>query len=240
MVNDMDDTGVKAPIDHVEGKVDLDDRVKDDRANKILNEAGGERVALTPENNRRVLRKIDLYILPIVLGIYLLQALDKATLAYASVFGLVDDAGLVGHQYSWLGSIVYLAQLVSQPFIAYILVRFPLGKFLAVIVLLWGIALSSMPAAHNFGGLLVCRLFLGLFEAGVGKRQIQSSRPAIRLTLVAAPAFIAITQMWWRRREQPVRLGAWYAMNGITNIIGSLLTYGIGHIHSTVLKPYQV
>jgi hypothetical protein len=29
-------------------------------------------------------------------------------------------------------------------------------------------------------------------------------------------------------------------MNGITNIFGSLLTYGIGHIHSSVLKPYQV
>ena len=48
-----------------------------------------------------------------------------------------------------------------------------------------------MTAAHNFSGLLVSRLFLGLFEAGV------------------APAFIALTQMWWRRREQPVRLGAW-------------------------------
>lgn len=46
--------------------------------------------------------------------------------------------------------------------------------------------------------------------------------------------------MWWRRREQPVRLGAWYAMNGITNIFGSLLTYGIGHIHSTRLNSYQV
>ncbi|KAJ9616884.1 hypothetical protein H2200_000604 [Cladophialophora chaetospira] len=218
----MEEPGVKAPIDHVESKVDIDDRVKDDRANKILHEAGGQRIHLTPENNSRVLKKIDLRILPVVLGIYFLQALDKATLAYASVFGLVDDAGLVGHQYSWLGSVVYLAQLVAQPLIAYILVKFPLGKFLAVIVLLWGIALSSMPAAHSFGSLLVCRLFLGFFEAGV------------------APAFIALTQMWWRRREQPMRLGAWYAMNGITNIFGSLLTYGIGHIHSSVLKPYQI
>lgn len=55
-----------------------------------------------------------------------------------------------------------------------------------------------------------------------------------------APAFIALTQMWWRRREQPLRLGAWYAMNGITNIVGSLLTYGIGHIHSAHLSSYQV
>jgi hypothetical protein len=165
----MEDSGAKAPIDHVEGKVDIDTLVKGDKANKILTESGGQRILLTPQNNARVLKKIDLCILPVVLGIYFLQALDKATLAYASVFGLVDDAQLVGHEYSWLGSVVYLAQLVAQPLVAYILVKFPLGKFLAVIVLLWGIALSSMPAAHNFAGLLVCRLFLGLFEAGVGK-----------------------------------------------------------------------
>lgn len=121
----------------------------------------------------------------------MIQLTEKATLAYASVFGLVEDTNLVGHQYSWLGAVVYLAQLVAQPAIAFVLVKFPLGKFLAVTTLCWGICLSCMTAAHDFKGLLVSRLFLGLFEAGV------------------APAFIALTQMWFRRREQPVRLGAW-------------------------------
>ncbi|KIW18933.1 hypothetical protein PV08_03222 [Exophiala spinifera] len=218
----MEDQTVKAPTDHVESKSESAAvNSRQDKANMVLGDSG-QRIALTPENNSRVLRRIDLFVLPVVLGIYFLQALDKATLAYGSVFGLVEDAHLHGHQYSWLGSVVYLAQLVAQPIIAYMLVKLPLGKFLAIIVLLWGIALSAMPAAHNFGGLLVCRLFLGIFEAGV------------------APAFIALTQMWWRRREQPVRLGAWYAMNGITNIFGSLLTYGIGHIDSPHLKPYQI
>ncbi|RMZ84112.1 hypothetical protein DV738_g706, partial [Chaetothyriales sp. CBS 135597] len=143
------------------------------------------RIELTPENNARVLRIIDLNVLPVVLGIY-------------------------------------LAQLVAQPLIAYCLVRLRLGKFLAFTVLGWGITLSCMTAANTFAGLLVTRMLLGFFEAGV------------------APAFIAVTQMWWRRREQPVRLSAWYAMNGITNMVGSLLTYGLGHIDSPHLKPYQI
>lgn len=63
----MEEPVTKTPIDHVESKVDINDLVKSDKANKILNEAGG-RIALTPENNKRVLRKIDLYILPVVLG----------------------------------------------------------------------------------------------------------------------------------------------------------------------------
>ncbi|KAF2222382.1 hypothetical protein BDZ85DRAFT_263550 [Elsinoe ampelina] len=54
------------------------------------------RVTLTPENNKRVLKKIDTNILPVILVICFLQALDKATLAYSTVFGLVEDTGLVG------------------------------------------------------------------------------------------------------------------------------------------------
>ncbi|PYH82142.1 MFS general substrate transporter [Aspergillus uvarum CBS 121591] len=192
-----------------------------DKALELVVEAGRSTI-LTPENNARVLRKIDMRLLPILLGIYFLQQLDKSTLSYASVFGLVDKAHLHGQMYSWLGAVVYLVQLVAQPFVAYLLVKVPLGKFLAVTTFLWGVSLTCMTPANNFAGLLVCRMFLGLFEAGV------------------PPAFIAITQMWYRRIEQPVRLGSWYAMNGVVYMFGSLITYGLGHIHSSVFEPYQI
>ncbi|KAJ5084462.1 hypothetical protein NUU61_009041 [Penicillium alfredii] len=194
---------------------------REDKALQLIEDAGHSTI-LTPENNARVLRKIDLRLLPILLGIYFLQQLDKSTLSYASVFGIIEKAHLHGQQYSWLGSVVYVAQLVAQPLVAYILVKMPLGKFLAVSTLLWGITLSCMTAANSFAGLMVCRLLLGAFEAGV------------------APAFIAVTQMWYRRREQPVRLGSWYAMNGVVNMFGSLITYGLGHIKSSVFAPYQI
>lgn len=172
-----------------------------DAAADFLNKNPEGQVIVTPSDDKRVLRRIDLVILPIMLIVYFLQCLDKATLSYASVFGLITDADLVGNQYSWLGSIVYLAQLVMQPVIAYLLVRLPIGKFISVMVLCWGITLSCMSAANNFGGLLAARFFLGAFEASI------------------APAFIAITQMWWRRREQTVRTSYWYAMNGVTVMV---------------------
>ncbi|KAL3415076.1 major facilitator superfamily domain-containing protein [Aspergillus fumigatus] len=194
---------------------------KKDDALQLIEQVGHSTV-LTAENNARVLRRIDLRLLPVLLGIYFLQQLDKSTLSYASVFGLIEKAHLHGKQYSWLGSVVYVAQLVAQPLIAYILVKVPLGKFLAATTLLWGVSLTCMTAANTFPGLLVCRMFLGLFEAGV------------------APAFIAVTQMWYRRLEQPVRLGSWYAMNGVVFMFGSLITWGLGHIASSVFEPYQI
>ncbi|OJJ52449.1 hypothetical protein ASPSYDRAFT_189436 [Aspergillus sydowii CBS 593.65] len=196
------------------------DGQKKDKALELIEDLGGSTI-LTPENNKRVLRRIDLRLLPILLGIYFLQQLDKSTLSYGSVFGLIEDANLVGQEYSWLGSSIYLVQLVAQPAIAYILVKIRLGKFLAVMVFFWGISLTCMTPAKSFGGLLACRIFLGLFESGI------------------PPAFIAITQMWYRRREQPMRLSSWYAMNGVVNMFGSLIAFGLGHIDST-LAPYQI
>jgi hypothetical protein len=139
-----------------------------DKAAELLASAGG-RIDVTPEQSAKVLRKIDLVLLPILLTVYALQSLDKTALSYASVFDLIEDAHLVGDQYSWLGSIVYLAQLVMQPIIAVMLVKLPIGKFISGMVLLWGIIMCCMVAAHNFAGLLVTRLFLGAAEAAVGQ-----------------------------------------------------------------------
>ncbi|KAK8212370.1 allantoate permease [Phyllosticta capitalensis] len=197
-----------------------DDSRRMDKAAKFLQDAN-KVVVVTEENNKRVLRRIDLVILPILLSIYALQSLDKTALSYASVFGLIEDTNLKGEEYSWLGAIVYLAQLVMQPAVAYFLVKFPIGKFTATMLLCWGISLCGMAAARDFGGLMATRFLLGAFEASV------------------APAFISIVQMWYRRSEQTNRNAAWYAMLGIINMFGSLLSYGLGHIKSH-LHSYQI
>ncbi|KAF2478383.1 MFS general substrate transporter [Lindgomyces ingoldianus] len=193
-----------------------------DKAAELLN--ANERLYVSPEDNKHVLRKIDLTILPILLIVYCLQSLDKTTLSYASVFGLIEDANInpKSDEYSWLGSIVYIAQLVMQPLVALLLVKLPIGKFTGVMVFLWGAILCCMTAATSFSGLMVTRFLLGAFEAAV------------------APAFIAVVQMWYRRSEQTNRNAAWYAMLGVVNILGSLLTYGLGHIASAHLYSYQI
>ena len=55
---------------------------------------------------RRVLRKIDLRLLPLLFLIYLLQYLDKNSLNFASVYGLQKGTGLKGQDYSWLSMIL--------------------------------------------------------------------------------------------------------------------------------------
>lgn len=109
--------------------------------------------------NKHIVKKIDLRLLPILLLIYFLQQLDKSALSYSSVFGLLEDAHLVGQQYSWLGSVIYIAQLVMQPLIAYFLVRFPTGKFLAGMVVCWG-AIQAWSVVYTCSKVLLTDLVL--------------------------------------------------------------------------------
>lgn len=62
---------------------------------------------------------------------------------------------------------------------------------------------------------------------------------ALRFLLSAAEsiqlaAFFIVTNMWYTREEQPIRLMAWYGMSPIAIIVGSLFAYGIGHIDSSI------
>jgi hypothetical protein len=59
-----------------------------DRAAELVGNTT-ERIVVSEADNKRILRRIDFTLLPIMLGVYFLQQLDKSTLSYASVFGLI-------------------------------------------------------------------------------------------------------------------------------------------------------
>lgn len=188
---------------------------KRDKAAQFLQNVEGP-VLFTIDEEKAVLRRIDLRILPIILLAYFFQQLDKSSLSYASIFDITEDANLHGKQYSWLGSVLYLAQLVMQPLAAFLLVKLPTGKLIAGAIFLWGSALCIMSACTDFKSLLGLRFVLGSFEAMIGR---ESPRTYMQDLTGTAPSLVAVTQMWWRRSEQTMRTSYWNGMNGITAIV---------------------
>jgi len=88
-----------------------------------------------PVEARRVLRKIDLHILPILMMTYMLQYLDKSSINFASVYGLQKGTHLKGQDYSWLSSIFYFGYLFAQYPAGYLLQRLPTGRFIGATIL---------------------------------------------------------------------------------------------------------
>lgn len=107
----------KAATSYAEGNIDakgLHGSKHGDVALRIFDDENELAAAIDPAAERRVVRKIDMMVMPFICITYLLTYLDKATLGYAAVFDLQKDLGLHGTQYSWLGSIFYFGYLVVR------------------------------------------------------------------------------------------------------------------------------
>ncbi|TIC91799.1 putative transporter [Colletotrichum higginsianum] len=131
---------------------------------------------------KRLRRKIDWQLMPLLCGTYLLQYIDKQALSYSAVFDLFTSTGMTSDEYSWMASIFYFAYLAAEWPASYIAQHYPTGKIVAAFVLSWGTILLCTAAAQNFTGLAICRFLLGVFE------------------LVITPAFMLIAKGWdvWR------------------------------------------
>jgi hypothetical protein len=67
---------------------------------------------IDPAEEARVVRKIDLMILPYLAVCYAFFYIDKTTLSYAAIFGIREDLHIHGQQYSWLSAIFYVGFLI--------------------------------------------------------------------------------------------------------------------------------
>ncbi|KAL2208377.1 MFS general substrate transporter [Sarocladium strictum] len=169
-------------------------------------------VAVDEDESRRVLRKIDMRLLPLMMGSYFLQYIDKSSINFASVYGLQEDTNLHGQQYSWLSSIFYFGYMFAQYPAGYALQRLPTGKFIGACTFGWGVLMLTIPACTNFAGIAANRFLLGALEA------------------IVNPGFVLVLAIWYQVAEQPLRLVTYYSMNGIAGIVGPLIGYAIGHI----------
>lgn len=99
-----------------------------------------------------------------------------------------------------------------------------------------------LAAPKNFAGFAAVRFLLGVTEGAV------------------SPAFVTITSIWYRKKQHALRVGyvcllllertniqlltipdsTWVSMNGIAQVIGSLLMYGIGKNTALSLQPWRV
>ncbi|KAI5861985.1 major facilitator superfamily domain-containing protein [Durotheca rogersii] len=177
---------------------------------------GDQTVELTEEDNKRIRRKTDRHILTVLVWVYFLQILDKSALGYGAILGMREECNLTGNEYSMVGSISAIAQLVWLPFSSWLIVRVPHRILMPALVFGWGTAQACMGACNDYGGLLATRFLLGLFEAA------------------CLPLFSVITSQWYRRAEQPIRVAAWYGTNGVATMFAAAVSYGLRGIDSPV------
>jgi MFS family permease len=51
--------------------------------------------------------------------------------------------------------------------------------------------------------------------------------------------FMLIVGGWYKKREQALRMGAWYSATGYVSMVSPLINYGLGHISGGTLNSWQ-
>lgn len=187
-----------------------------------LDNAHLEMVEFTVEEEKALVRKIDLYILPLMCFVFLSQYLDKQSLSYATIFGLTRDLKMGAHDISWCSTTFSLGQLGANFVFTYLMTIIPRAPLTGACVVLWSVCCMCLAAPTSKQGFWVGRLFLGIFEA------------------VVQPACVLITSYWYRKREQPLRTACWISMNAVAQIVGSFLMYGIGKTNKSNFADWRI
>ena len=150
----------------------------------------------TEEQYKKLLRKIDRVLLPLMWFCYGVQQADKTSLGTQAIFGLIEDTNLVGQQYSWLTTIFYLAYLIGEFPSNFLLQRWSLGKSLSLYMLLWGVCVFCVGAAQEWSHLMAIRALQGFFECTI------------------SPGFVLVVGSWYRTDEHSSRSLFWQSANG--------------------------
>lgn len=182
-------------------------------------------------DEKKLVRKLDLHLIPIVMLTYLLSFLDRYAPPFLSLpivqwltqhfsvnignsrlYNMEKDLGLVGNQYQIAVSILFVTYIMFEVPSNLVLKKITPSRWISFITFSWGIVATLTGLVQSYGGLIVCRVLLGALEAGMF--------PGMSLYLT----------FWYTKNELALRVGYLFVSAAIAGALGGLLAFGIGRM----------
>ncbi|KAI0195502.1 major facilitator superfamily domain-containing protein [Astrocystis sublimbata] len=167
-------------------------------------------------NEKSLLRKIDLHLLPAVGILYLLSFLDRSNVGNARIEGLLDDLHMTGDHYLNGLTLYFVGYVLFEIPCNIILKKTSPKIWLPSLTIVWGIVSTLMGIVNNEAGFLAARFFLGVAEAGL------------------FPGVTYYFSMWYKRKERQYRVALFFSAASLAGAFGGALAYGIGRLKGTV------
>ncbi|WWC85182.1 uncharacterized protein L201_000040 [Kwoniella dendrophila CBS 6074] len=192
------DIDKKQEIQHVEDGV----RSINDDSNPIAYIPG-------TDEEKRLVRKIDRHLLPMLWIMYVFNYLDRTNIGNAKVGGMQKDLKLTSSDYSLVLSIFFVGYLLNEVPCNMILSRSKPSIFLPTVMVLWGSMSIGCRGVNSLGGMVAFRLVLGLVEAGF------------------FPGVMLLLSCWYKPAELSKRVALFYTASLVSGAFGGLLAGGI-------------
>ena len=170
-----------------------------------------------PDIERRVVRKMDMRIVPLVTALYVLAFLDRSNIGNAKIAGMEKELHLVGNKYQWLLTIFYISYILFE-FQSLMWKIVPPHLWLTFCVFCWGVFATCQSATRNWSGMMALRFLLGISEAGFG------------------PGIPYLLSFFYLRHEVGVRIAVFLSAAPLSTTFSGALAYGYAALSSTLLQ----
>ncbi|KAJ5991221.1 hypothetical protein N7522_011428 [Penicillium canescens] len=163
-------------------------------------------------SKKKLLRKLDLRLLPTLSFLYLMCSLDKSNAGNAKLFGLLEDLGMSSTQYNLALMYFFFTYGLAEPVSNIMLRRVGPKIWFPFIVCAWGLITTLTSQASSYAGFIAIRLMLGITEAGL------------------YPGAYFILSMWYTPKEIGTRMAIFYGANTTAGAFGGVIAYGVGSL----------
>lgn len=161
---------------------------------------------------QRLLRKLDIHLIPFLALLYLLCFLDRTNVGNARLVGLEEDLGMKGLDYNFSLSVFFPFYVIAEIPSNIMMKRLRPSIWLTTIIVSWGLIMICMGLVKNLSGLMVCRAFLGFAEGGL------------------FPGVSYFITMWYRRHECGFRIALFFSAATAAGAFGGLISRGISEM----------
>ncbi|KAE8242943.1 hypothetical protein A4X06_0g6662 [Tilletia controversa] len=156
-------------------------------------------------DEKKLMRKVDLTLIPWLSFLYLLSFLDRSAIGNASLYGLSTDLNLTPQQLNICITVFFFTYSPTN----LLLKRLRPSVVLSTITFFVGICMMGQGFARSYGGLIAARLCLGIAEAGLF--------PGVNFMLSG----------WYRRNEFGLRAAIFFSAATASGSCGGLLSAAI-------------
>ncbi|TPX12370.1 uncharacterized protein E0L32_007017 [Thyridium curvatum] len=175
-------------------------------------QSGNVEVEFDPELEKKLVRRIDLHLIPILSLLLLCAFVDRINIGNARIQGLEQDLNMKGNAYNIALFSFFVTYILFEVPCNMILKKVRPSAFLSFIIGACGIITIGQGVTQSFAGLVVCRVLIGLFEAGF------------------VPGCVYLISMYYKRHELQWRVNLFYTASILAGAFSGLLAYAIAHM----------
>ncbi|KAL4902920.1 hypothetical protein BDW74DRAFT_186583 [Aspergillus multicolor] len=161
------------------------------------------------DEEKRLVRKIDLYLLPCIWVMYLLSYMDRTNIGNAKVAGMEEALDLDSNRYSIALVVFFIGYVVFEIPSNMLLSRIKPNIYLPCIMFVWGCVTIGMAFVHTYKALIGFRVAMGVLEAGF------------------APGVLLVISSWYKKSEQSKRFAVYISAAILSGAFGGLIAGGI-------------